>query len=129
MSYGTNLDTLYVFGWLDLRNGPLVLHVPDMADRYYSVQLTDPKKNINFAYVGKRTTGTTVGDYLISGPRWHGTVPPEVTAIEAPSNSVLVAGRVFVENDGDLPTAHALASQIQLTPLSRSGSLTPPSTE
>ena len=85
MSYGTNLDTLYVFGWLDLRNGPLVLHVPDMADRYYSVQLTDPKKNINFAYVGKRTTGTTVGDYLRSGRRWHGNAPPEVTAKEARS--------------------------------------------
>jgi len=120
LSYGTNRDTLYVFGWLDLRNGPLVLHVPQMADRYYSVQLTDPKKNINFAYVGKRTTGTTAGDYLISGPRWQGTVPPEVSAIQAPSNSVLVAARVFVENDGDLPTAHALASQIRLTPLSRS---------
>ena len=29
-----------------------------MNDRYYSVQFTDPAKNTNFAYVGKRTTGT-----------------------------------------------------------------------
>ena len=33
---------LYIGGWLDLRNGPQVLHVPEMAGRYYSVQFTDP---------------------------------------------------------------------------------------
>jgi hypothetical protein len=42
--------------------------VPDMADRYYSVQFTDPSKDIDVAYVGKRATGTTIGDYLITGP-------------------------------------------------------------
>jgi hypothetical protein len=116
MSYRTNRDTLYVCGWLDLRRGPLVLHVPDMADRYYSVQFTDPSKNINFAYVGKRTTGTKAGDYLLAGPGWEGTEPQGVARISAPNNSVLV-GRVFVENDGDLPIAHALAQQTQVRPL------------
>ena len=114
MSYGTNRDTLYVCGWLDLRSGPLVLHVPDMADRYYSVQFTDPSTNINFAYVGKRTTGAQAGDYLIAGPKTEETVPQVVARISAPNNSVLVIGRVFVENNSDLPTAHALAQQIQL---------------
>ena len=55
---GVNRDTLMTIGWTDLSRGPLVLHVPDMAGRYYNVQFTDPAKNINFAYVGKRTTGT-----------------------------------------------------------------------
>ena len=59
----------YGCGWLDLGKGPQILHVPDMAGRYYSVQFTDPSNNINFAYVGKRTTGTEAGDYLISWPR------------------------------------------------------------
>ena len=117
MSYGTNRDTLYVCGWLDLRSGPLVLHVPDMADRYYSVQFTDPSTNINFAYVGKRTTGTQAGDYIIAGPKTEETVPQVVARISAPNNSVLVIGRVFVENNSDLPTAHALVQQIQLQPL------------
>ena len=58
MTVGVNHDTLATVGWLDLSKGPQVLHVPDMADRYYSVQFTDPSKNTNFAYVGKRTTGT-----------------------------------------------------------------------
>ncbi len=100
------------------RQGPQVLHVPDMADRYYSVQFTDPSNNTNFAYVGKRTTGTQAGDYLVSGPGWKGQVPGGMTQIASPNKSVLVLGRVLVESDSDLPTAYALTKQIQLTPLS-----------
>jgi len=75
MTVGVNHDTLATVGWLDLSKGPQVLHVPGMSNRYYSVQFTDPSKNINFAYVGKRTTGTEAGDYLVSGSGWKGVVP------------------------------------------------------
>jgi len=113
---GVNRDTLITIGWLDLAKGPLVLHVPDMAGRYYSVQFTDPSNNTNFAYVGKRATGTDAGDYLVSGPAWKGTVPQEMMQISSPNDSVLIIGRVFVESDRDLPAAHNLAKQIRLTP-------------
>jgi len=115
---GVNRDTLYMAGWLDLRKGPLVLHVPDMNDRYYSVQFTDPSKNTNFAYVGKRTTGTQAGDYLVSGPGWKGQVPSGMPQISSPNNSVLVFGRVLVESDSDLSAAYDLSKQIELMPLS-----------
>lgn len=114
MSRGTNRDTLYVAGWLDLSKGPLVLHVPDMGDRYYSVQFTDSATNTNFAYVGTRTTGTASGDHLVSGPRWTGTVPDGMGHVPSPHNGVLLIGRVFVADDDDLPTAYALAQQIRL---------------
>ena len=117
LATGTN-DVLYVGGLLDLSKGPQVLHVPDMAGRYYSVQFTDPSDGTNFAYVGKRTTGTEAGDYLMSGPGWKGTVSQGMTQIASPNKSVLVIGRVFVESDSDLPIAYGLAKQIQLTPLS-----------
>lgn len=94
---GVNHDTLLTVGCLDLRKGPQILHVPDMAGRYYSVQLTDPSNNTNFAYVGKRTTGTEAGDYLVSGPGWKGAVPREMPQICSPNTSVLVIGRVLVE--------------------------------
>ncbi|MCB5291765.1 DUF1254 domain-containing protein [Arthrobacter sp. SO3] len=110
-------DLLYVGGWLDLRKGPQVLHVPNMAGRYFSVQFTDPSKGANFAYVGKRTTGTGAGDYVLSAPGWKGTVPNGMTQIFSPTDSALVIGRVLVESDGDLPIAYALAKQIQLAPL------------
>ena len=115
---GVNHDTLITVGWLDLRESPQILHVPDMAGRYYSVQLNDPSKNANFAYVGKRTTGTGVNEYLVTGPRWNGTLPPGMTRICSPNNSVLVIGRTLIEEDGDLPAAYALTKQIQMFPLS-----------
>jgi hypothetical protein len=115
---GVNRDTLLTVGWLDLSKGPQILHVPDMAGRYYSVQFTDPSNNTNFAYVGTRTPGTQAGDYLITGPGWKGQVPSGMTHISSPNNSVLVLGRVLVQNESDLPTAYDLSKQIQLTPLS-----------
>ena len=104
-------------GWLDLSREPRILHVPDMAGRYYSVQFTDPSNNTNFAYVGKRITGTAAGDYLISGPGWTGSVPQGTTRISSPNNSVLVVGRTLVESDADVSAAYALSKQIHLTPL------------
>ena len=114
---GVNRDTLLTVGWLDLGKGPLILHVPDMNGRYYSVQFTDPSKNTNFAYVGTRATGTQAGDYLVSGPGWKGQAPGGMAQIASPNNAVLVAGRVLVVSDSDLPAAYDLSRQIQLTPL------------
>jgi len=113
---GANTDTLYAAGWLDLKGKPLVLHVPDMNGRYYSVQFTDAKDGSDFAYVGRRTTGTEAGDYLITGPGWSGSVPQGMKQISSPNNRVLVIGRVLVENNGDLKTAYSLSKQITLTP-------------
>ncbi len=62
-----NNDTLYASAWLDLRQEPIILHLPDTQGRYYSVQLMDAYTN-SFAYVGKRVTGTKEGNYAIVGP-------------------------------------------------------------
>jgi hypothetical protein len=115
LTTGTD-DVLYVFGWLDLSKGPQVLHVPDFSGRYYSVQFTDPSDGADFAYVGTRTRGTQAGDYLITGPGWKGQVPSGMTQISSPNNSMLVIGRVLVENDSDVSTAYDLSKRIQLTP-------------
>ncbi len=114
-----NHETLYILGWLDLSQGPQVLHVPDMGGRYYSVQFTDPSDGADFAYVGTRTTGTQAGDFLITGPGWKGTVPQGMQPISSPNNSVLVLGRALVESDSDVATVYALTKQIQLIPSSQ----------
>ncbi len=113
-----NRDTLYTIGWLDLSKGPQILHVPDMAGRYYTVQLMDPW-GTDFAYVGRRTTGTQAGNYLISEPGWQGKLPDGVRQIVSPDNTVFLIGRTLVKSDSDLATAYGLAKQIQLTPLSQ----------
>lgn len=117
LTTGVNRDTLVTAGWLDLSKGPLVLHVPEMTDRYYSMQFTDPSKNTNFAYVGTRATGSQAGDYLITGRGWNGQVPGGMKQISSPNNAVLLLGRVLVKNDSDLATAYGFSTQIRLTPL------------
>src|SRR5579863_2455465 len=62
VAIGPNVDTLYGFAWLDLSSGPQILHVPDTAGRYYSIQLIDGYANV-FTYVGRRVTGTQEGEY------------------------------------------------------------------
>ncbi len=113
MAVGTD-DLVYVGGWLDLGAGPRVLHVPEMAGRYYSVQFTDPTSGANVAYVGKRTTGTNAGDFLVCGREWIGSVPSGMTRMDLPHRSALVIGRVFAADDDDRHVAYMLAQQIQL---------------
>jgi hypothetical protein len=110
-------DVLYFGGWLDIKTGPRVLHVPEMDERYYSVQFTDPSSGANFAYVGKRTTGTAPGDFLLCEPTWGGDMPAGMTRITVPHRAALLIGRVFVASEDDRPAAYALAKQIRLTPL------------
>lgn len=110
-------DVLYFGGWLNVKSGPQVLHVPEMDERYYSVQFTDPTSGANFAYVGKRTTGTAIGNFLLCERQWAGATPEGTIRIDVPRRAALLIGRVFVADEGDRGTAYALARQIQLTPL------------
>lgn len=116
MGTGTD-DLLYIGGWLDVSAGPQVLHTPEMNGRYYSLQFTDPTSGANFAYVGKRTTGTSTGQFLLCKPSWKGDVPPTMTRIDVQHRSALLIGRVFAADEADRVAAYALAKQIRLTPL------------
>jgi hypothetical protein len=107
-------DVLYLGGWLDVKTAPRVLHVPETDGRYYSVQFTDPTSGANFAYVGKRTTGTAAGDFLLCAANWSGDTPEGMTRIDVPHRAALLIGRVFVADEDDRPVAYALAKQIQL---------------
>jgi len=118
MATGTD-DLLYIGGWLDLRAGPRVLQVPEMNGRYYSLQFTDPERGSNFAYVGKRTTGTDARRFLLCERTWTGSVPDGMTRIDVPHRSALIIGRVFAADENDRGTAYALARQMQLAPLER----------
>lgn len=112
-----NNDTLYVIAMCDVRQGPLVLHVPDAQGRYYVLQLVDAWSN-NFAYIGKRATGTDEAQYLLVGPGYTGDAPDGMAAIHAPTGVFAIVGRVAVDGKTDLPAAHALQDQFTLTPLS-----------
>jgi hypothetical protein len=111
-----NNDTLYSSAWLDLSEEPLILSVPDTAGRYYSMAFMDFYTN-NFAYVGRRVTGTKAGDYVIVGPNGNGPIPPGLPVIKSPTNAVWLLGRTLVEGDEDLANVQRLQDQYKLTPL------------
>jgi hypothetical protein len=114
-----NNDTVYSSAWLDLRGGPLVLGVPDMADRYYSLQFMDAYTN-TWAYVGRRTTGTNAGRFVVTGPGWAGD-PPGLPVLASPTDTVWLVGRTLVHGPGDLPAVRDLIRRYTLTPLEPAG--------
>jgi hypothetical protein len=111
-----NNDTLYMVVAADMDNGPLVLNVPDTHDRYYGLQFIDAWSN-NFAYVGRRPTGTEAGTFLLTPRGYDGPVPAGASVIEAPSRVFVILGRLQVDGGADLPAAHALQDQFILSPL------------
>src|SRR5690606_3616104 len=102
-----NNDTLYLIAICDVRNGPLVLHVPDTRDRYYVLQFVDAWTN-NFAYIGRRATGTAEAHYLLAPSEYTGPAPEGMQVVRAPSGLFAIVGRIAVEGEADLPAAHAL---------------------
>ncbi len=113
-----NNDTLYSTAWIDLAKEPLVLGVPDTAGRYYVMPFMDAWTNV-FASVGKRTTGTAAGNYLVAGPNWIGQVPPDMQLIRSPTNMTWLIGRIQTNMEKDFGNVARLQDQMKLTPLSR----------
>jgi hypothetical protein len=111
-----NNDTLYVIAMLDVRQGPVVLHVPDTHDRYYVLQFVDAWSN-NFAYIGRRATGTAEAEFLLTDSAYDGPVPDDMTVVTAPTGVFTIVGRVQVDGEADLPAVQALQDQFTLTPL------------
>ncbi|MDR2790816.1 MAG: DUF1214 domain-containing protein [Campylobacteraceae bacterium] len=95
-----NIDTLYTFGVLDIRNEPIIVDVPKIEDsRYVSIQLLDIFTNAQ--YLGS-VSNRTDGKYLIALESWNGTVPADIKdVIKLPSSIILALGRIQVFNDND----------------------------
>jgi hypothetical protein len=113
-----NNDTLYSIAWLDLSREPVILSVPDLGDRYYTMEIASFDSD-NFAYVGMRTTGTKAGNYAIVGPSWRGELPKGVQQLP-PSRTpaAFILGRTLLRGPDDLPAIRAVMAQYKLTPLS-----------
>lgn len=114
-----NYDTLYGATYLDLSLSPVVVSVPDVPERYFSLALVDAYF-YNFAYVGSRTTGQKGGNYLLVGPGWEGKVPAGIRdVIRAPTHSMHIYQRIYFRDPADIPAVHAIQDKIRVTPLAR----------
>ena len=113
-----NNDTLYSWGFFDLSKEPVVLAHPDMGDRYFTFEMADMYSS-NFGYVGKRTTGSKAGAFLIAGPNWRGEKPADVRdVIVSRTPYAIVFGRTFVQGPEDVPAVNKLQDQFRVVPLS-----------
>lgn len=101
-----NVNVIYGFGFMDLRNGPVILEVPDSHDLYYMVEIVDMWTNA-FAYVGGKTTGYKGGTFALVPPGWKGKVPKHAKRIDCPTAWVLLQPRVHIYEDGKLNLAAA----------------------
>lgn len=100
-----NNDTLYSTAWLDLGGGPVRLSIPDMGERYHSIQLMDMFSD---AFAVLRNEGQTARRFLIVGPHWRGRAQPGETIVRSPTRDAWLVGRTFVQGPDDLAAAQRL---------------------
>lgn len=107
-----NNDTVYSIANVDVSGGPVRLDVPDSAGRYYVLQFVDAWTN-NFAYVGRRATGTGPKSMLLVGPDWDDDARD---VIRFPTAIATIVGRWAVDGEADLPAVARLQQRLTLTP-------------
>ena len=104
-----NADTLYLNGWFDLSKGPVLLDVPEMGKRYYTLAFMDLYGKPH--HLGTRFNQGKAGRYALVGPS-GGKVPEGYQPFTLPTDTAWMLGRVLVENARDEAEAKRLAGAI-----------------
>lgn len=105
-----NRDTLYSFGFLDLRDGPMVVTTGESIDgRYFSVEFTDFYSDC-IGYAGTRVNNNKASATLITPPGWKGVVPDGIDQVyESSTYWVFACVRTFTNNtEEDLKIANKM---------------------
>lgn len=111
-----NNDTLYTLAFLDLSQAPLIIEVPAMGERYYTIQLADMYAT-NFGSFGSRT-GAAAGRYLMVPPGWQGEVPEGIKKVyESTTPWTMFLLRILVDGKADIPNVNAMQDQFRLLTL------------
>jgi hypothetical protein len=115
-----NVDTLYGAAHLMLgRQGPVVLELPRIADRYWSIAALDASLRV-FSLIGCRTFAEGGGAHLIVPPDWTGEPPEGVGATHrSPTSACLLLQRIYCAGPQDLGIIHELQDSIVVSSLER----------
>ena len=124
---GVNHDTLYSFGWYDLKDEAFVLEAPDFGDRYYTFSIYNADTT-SADTIGQRTHGSQVPTVLIHGPEYRGDIPEDMLVVPVATRYLNFAGRILADgSEADYRKVHALQDQIRIRSLSRYLQDKPPS--
>ncbi|MNO59084.1 hypothetical protein D3C76_496640 [compost metagenome] len=118
-----NATTLYGRAMLDLSQEPIVITVPAVENRYWSIQMVD-----NYArwwhMIGSQFNAPGPVRRLLVGPNWSGKLPAEFVGeeiVQSASDFGAAILRVALTDDTaeELQTINALMDRITLMPLSQ----------
>lgn len=115
-----NFDTLYSVAWVDLREEPVLLTIPDTNGRYYLMPMLDMWTNV-FASPGWRTSGTSEQKYALVFGNLDGALPEGVQRINAPTPYIWIIGRTKTDGPADYAAVNKLQDAMSLTKLSQWG--------
>jgi hypothetical protein len=117
-----NVNTLYASAWFDLRKEPLVMTIPAVGDRYYSIALMDAYMN-NFSILGSRTVGPFGGKFFICTEDYKGLIPNGYTKVISPTPVVWCLQRIAPTDmsQKELEECKKIQDGITIIPLSQVG--------
>ena len=99
------------------RTEPVVISVAALREpRWYIVQIGDMFDEIVYNIGGSR--GPEPGLFCLTGPDYHGPIPANMKEIKVRTKLAVVANRVFVNGEADIPAARAVQAGIHMLPLS-----------
>src|SRR6056300_106566 len=106
-----NVDTLYMNAWVDLSMGPVLVEVPEMDDRYYTLAFMDLYGKP--VHIGTRTNQGRAHKYVLVGPS-GGATPEGYTVLTLKTDINWMLGRVLAMSAVDEVVAKQLAQQIRM---------------
>jgi len=102
--------------WIDVSERPVVMHLPHMHGRYFSLTLMDASGE-PFTSLGSRTGDDTGCDLAIAGQRWRGELTGTLKAKRSPSDLVWAVTRITANSASDRAETEALAGRQCIVPL------------
>ncbi|WP_254532920.1 DUF1254 domain-containing protein [Natrinema gelatinilyticum] len=118
-----NATTLYGQGFLDLQDEPVVIEMPEVTDRYFSLELMD-QYGIYPLYAGNQFNGTDARSYLILPDEYEGEIPgdfPATDVVQTGTKTLLTELRYALRDptdESEIAYVNDLQEQTTITQLS-----------
>lgn len=118
-----NATTLYQHAFLDLQDEPVVIEMPEVTDRYFSLQMMN-QYGIYPLYAGNQFNGTDARSYLILPDGYEGEIPGDFAAtdvVQTGTKSLFAFVRYALgdaRDDSEVAFVNDLQSRTTITPLS-----------